>query len=246
MSEGTSEACYICGRALKRYDLEPGQEQPDDLYTRDHVPPDGLFPKPKPNDLITVPCCRQCNNDCSDFDEQLRIVASMLFDSNSVGRSIFHEKVLEGTMRKQRQFQFLSDILDSMSSKTPDSKMIKFQVDRKVFELGIIRITKGLLKHLHPNFNYFNSAFEVQEIRQQWCEHQLKLMAMLKRSQMCERGNGVFRCWHYLDEAAEAGAWMLVFYDSCGFFVFHSNHPDRHPMWKNANENSPTPPSHSR
>jgi len=35
----------------------------------DHVPPKSLFPKPRPNNLITVPACRECNEGESTHDE---------------------------------------------------------------------------------------------------------------------------------------------------------------------------------
>ena len=50
-----------------------GLEEPDDRdRTRDHVPPRNLFPEPRPSDLITVPCCRNCNNSASKDDEYFR------------------------------------------------------------------------------------------------------------------------------------------------------------------------------
>ena len=33
----------------------------NDGITKDHIPPRSLFSKPKPNNLITVPCCNDCN-----------------------------------------------------------------------------------------------------------------------------------------------------------------------------------------
>lgn len=41
-----STICVYCGK-------KPGN-------TRDHVPPQNLFPKPKPVNMLTVPCCRDC------------------------------------------------------------------------------------------------------------------------------------------------------------------------------------------
>lgn len=38
--------CVYCG-------IRPGR-------TRDHVPPQNLFPKPKPVNMVTVPCCKEC------------------------------------------------------------------------------------------------------------------------------------------------------------------------------------------
>lgn len=37
--------------------------------TRDHIPPRALFGKPPPNNLITVPACKECNSGASKDDE---------------------------------------------------------------------------------------------------------------------------------------------------------------------------------
>jgi hypothetical protein len=42
--------------------------------TVDHVPAKGLFPKPRPSDLITVPCCLRCNQQGARDDEYFRRV----------------------------------------------------------------------------------------------------------------------------------------------------------------------------
>jgi len=44
--------------------------------TVDHVPPKGIFPKPRP-DLITVPACLSCNNSASKHDEAFRVFLSL-------------------------------------------------------------------------------------------------------------------------------------------------------------------------
>src|SRR5215475_13203966 len=46
-----------------------GKESP---LTRDHIPPENLFPKPKASNLITVPCCVPCYKGWSDDDEYFR------------------------------------------------------------------------------------------------------------------------------------------------------------------------------
>ncbi len=43
------------------------------LVTSDHIPPQNLLPKPKPLDLITVPCCESCRVGWSDDDEYFRL-----------------------------------------------------------------------------------------------------------------------------------------------------------------------------
>ena len=42
--------------------------------TRDHIPPKNIFPKARPGNLITVPCCRSCNSGFSIDDEWFRII----------------------------------------------------------------------------------------------------------------------------------------------------------------------------
>jgi hypothetical protein len=42
------------------------------ILTHDHVPPQNLFPKPRPK-LITVPSCASCNKNASKDDEHFRL-----------------------------------------------------------------------------------------------------------------------------------------------------------------------------
>jgi hypothetical protein len=48
--------------------------------TRDHVPPKNLFPKPRPVDLVTVPCCRKCQRGQSLDDEYFARMVAMRHD----------------------------------------------------------------------------------------------------------------------------------------------------------------------
>jgi hypothetical protein len=40
--------------------------------TADHIPPKGLFPRPRPGNLVTVPACARCNAGASRDDEYFR------------------------------------------------------------------------------------------------------------------------------------------------------------------------------
>ena len=44
---------------------------PKDL-TRDHIPPKSFFPQPRPQNLLTVPCCAECHRGFTQDDEYLR------------------------------------------------------------------------------------------------------------------------------------------------------------------------------
>ena len=52
--------CVYCGSQQK--------------LTRDHIPPKNLFAKPLPSNLVTVPCCRRCNESASKDDEYFRFI----------------------------------------------------------------------------------------------------------------------------------------------------------------------------
>jgi hypothetical protein len=44
---------------------------------RDHVPPRGIFPKPWPDNFMTVRCCEPCHRNLSDGDEILKVLAGL-------------------------------------------------------------------------------------------------------------------------------------------------------------------------
>ncbi|MBK6957784.1 MAG: hypothetical protein IPH22_04760 [Nitrosomonas sp.] len=73
------EICAICGL--------------NEAITRDHVPPKSIFPKPRPENLITVPACSDCNNGASDLDDLFKVYLSMHAASGSdIARRLFTEK----------------------------------------------------------------------------------------------------------------------------------------------------------
>lgn len=49
--------------------------------TRDHIPPKSLFGTPRPNNLISIPCCRNCNEDASKDDEYFKNSLALRIDS---------------------------------------------------------------------------------------------------------------------------------------------------------------------
>jgi hypothetical protein len=220
--------CYQCDVPLKKYTVKPGEQSPADAYIPDHVPPKGLFPKPRPNNLIEVPCCFECNNKHSGFDERLRIYASMPFDRNEIGQRILDEKVIGSTFARERQMQFLEKLAASMQAVPERPELIRARIDDQELKDGMIRITKGLLYALHPTFNYHKSTFTALSVSQQASDKQRNLMTQLMRGLFLERGQGVFQCWRHLDEARAGGVWMLILYGCFGYFVFHTSKPELH------------------
>lgn len=64
--------------------------------TRDHIPPKGIFVKPRPSNLITVPACVKCNNHSSDLDERfLAYLGVHVSIDEGEGQRLFTEQVMK-------------------------------------------------------------------------------------------------------------------------------------------------------
>ncbi|MFA6178714.1 MAG: hypothetical protein WC696_03775 [Candidatus Methylopumilus sp.] len=84
-----SQLCVICGQV--------------EATTFDHVPPKGIFPKPRPNDLVTVPCCFSCNNFGSKHDEEFRVFLSLQLGMElPATRKLWKEGALRSIQHNQR------------------------------------------------------------------------------------------------------------------------------------------------
>jgi len=95
MKTKPASVCAYCGATLGIFPASP--------ETRDHIPPLGIFPAPRPSDLITVPSCASCNHGASDSDEVFRAYLSLHvgFDTPST-RSLWEQKALPGIRRKRQ------------------------------------------------------------------------------------------------------------------------------------------------
>ncbi|MCD6049829.1 MAG: hypothetical protein K0Q55_1232, partial [Verrucomicrobia bacterium] len=82
-----NDVCYWCGGPSS---------------SKEHVPPRGLFPPGKRNDLITVPACDAHNKDTSKLDEKFRFYFQACADS-PVAMKDFEERTIKGLRRKESQ-----------------------------------------------------------------------------------------------------------------------------------------------
>src|SRR5476649_803812 len=73
--------------------------------TDDHVPPKGLFPKPRPSNLITVPACDQCNKSFKNDDEYfLNIALEWAASESSDGKQIADTRLRAMKRKESRTF----------------------------------------------------------------------------------------------------------------------------------------------
>lgn len=82
--------------------------------TRDHIPPQNLFPKPRPNsiNLLTVPSCFLCNNNSSNDDEYFLYFILMGLDENE-GNKEFIKSTVKKLYGKKFLYKLLNNFIDN-------------------------------------------------------------------------------------------------------------------------------------
>lgn len=71
--------CYLCGGIPT---------------TRDHVPPLGMFPAPRPKNLVTVPTCESCYRGGSLHDEYFRVTVATGSRESTQSIALLHQRIL--------------------------------------------------------------------------------------------------------------------------------------------------------
>ena len=127
---------------------------------RDHVPPRGIFIRPFPSDLITVPSCDDCNNGISGRDERFRNIialrAAIGFSAHPRrpspnARQLLDGKVLRALRRNPRQYARLLSTAHEAPMHSHGGIALghatAFQLEEEVHDLSVARIVQGLYAH---------------------------------------------------------------------------------------------------
>ena len=124
-----------------------------DGTTRDHVPPKGLFGKPRPN-LVTVPCCEPCRTSQSLDDEYFVRMISMKSDTakNSSAKTARDSALRSLTKPAKRRFaQALISSTEDVALFSPSGIYVgqgmSYRADLKRLSKVIEITTCGLYRH---------------------------------------------------------------------------------------------------
>jgi len=201
----TGLVCYLCGS---------GSE-----ITKDHIPPKNLFPHPRPTDLISVPCCRECNNYLSPIDESFRVFVSSVAKRSSAGDTIWKKEVVGKTFNRSPKLKeaFRSGIITKASIASGISTLVTYiQYPEESACIYLNRLTKGFLYHLNPNLDFRNFHYDVVQL----IPDQNNVDMLYSSSYYLEKGDAVFRMWRMLSEGDKPiGYFVYVFYDALIFLV---------------------------
>lgn len=193
--------------------------------TRDHVPPVGFYPRPRPSDLITVPCCRECNQRFAVDDEYVQAVLHMRDD---VSRSPAAVGLLDRTLRALRRTEAdrfnraLSDDLTTIPLVTPSGLYLgtrdTLQVDKARMSGFISRLVRGLGFHtwgqavpehfrVRPSLGLEQNRGLLDKFRTYAVSGTVRWI-----------GDRVFGyAWNEAGDSPMSSIWLLVFYDLVPF-----------------------------
>lgn len=136
--EQKKRRCIYCGEIKK--------------ITRDHVPPKGFFPEPKPTDLITVPSCSDCNKDTEKDEDYFR--ATFMFSdagTSTAGRKLWNQKIDKMYKKNLGLRGKIAQDIKEVNLVTPSGLYIRRGSasfpDSVRLENVVCKITKGLFYH---------------------------------------------------------------------------------------------------
>ena len=213
--------CVYCGSRKK--------------LTRDHVPPKCLFATP-PQNAITVPCCKKCNQEASKDDEYFR---QNLAGRRDVGDHPEASKVMQKAFRAlqypeaeglKRSFLNNVDFIYFRNELGFIEPGAGYSPDLERLGRVASRIVKGLFWHKTNERlpDYYKVEAEVVDHPQQIHKQLANMCAQVLKEEPIVLGSDVFKCWHKSTvEDKSTGLWVLQFYNNihflCCTFNPHAN-----------------------
>lgn len=200
MKSRNSGICVICGK--------------NPSTGRDHIPPQSIFPKPRPNDLITIPACDQCNNKRSGLDEIFKVFIGLIAGHGPEGERLFRaqtSKTLEHNRKLSRQ---IASTMREADVKTPGGLLFGTAsvvlLDSNAYDTIIDRIIRGL--HFHHTGHILDDR---ANIKVYWHRQLTKKMYEMANGWFTGAVGGGQFVYKYavFDEEPFGSVWILQFFN---------------------------------
>jgi hypothetical protein len=120
--------------------------------TKDHLPPRGVFARPLPINMRTVPACADCNNGASMADERFRVyLAAITTYFNDDATRLWKEGVVN-TLKKNRRLtrEFAEAVRDRVRIEVRPGvieERMRIVMPVSAYKPVIARIVRGLYYH---------------------------------------------------------------------------------------------------
>ncbi len=212
--KSAEKQCYLCGVIVD------GKSK-----TRDHVPPRGLFPKPRPSNLITVPCCESCNNEKSNDEEFFRLVATIGVNKTAEATELYKQRVLPRTIERGRVRPEIRKMLKTAENFWSEVNgvcvpLCKVGVDLNFLKRVVERIARGLTVHKRPELQVHKIEFQASIPKKS-----LILEVLADLGQYAEEiriGGTSFHAYHGIaEDVPGSGIWIMCFHQCIPAVVFY-------------------------
>lgn len=131
---------------------------------KDHVPPECIFPeKDKPNNLLTVKCCKSCHDSFDKLDEKMRNQIAILSGAQSgeVGKKAM--RVLTRSPKHRNDFLSQTKEHPSLVDDEGNPRALFFFDDNDL-KPWLIRIVKGLYFRKHKNIYKSDLDYKIEKL----------------------------------------------------------------------------------
>ncbi|MFH2069320.1 MAG: hypothetical protein ABII89_07680 [Candidatus Omnitrophota bacterium] len=206
-----------------------------DGLTKDHIPPEQIFPSPRPSNLITVPTCGNCHSDTSKDDEYFRLKVCLREDAGNHPKARKNWDAIFRSLNRMEasgfQKSFFAD-MHNVQLSTPAGIFIGQQLGYDVNMIRIRRvverITRGLYFAERGSFLGFHNEVRVhadedlhQETKKVLDELSKNVLLPLAAQTPKIIGDNVFSYrFHITDENPAYSVWGFSFYGSVPFLCF--------------------------
>ncbi len=202
--------------------------------TKDHVPPQNLFPKPRPCNLITVPSCRECNDGFKLDDEYFRLAITAGIDPSLCPNNFALSIGAIHKLGDPNKLGLAKRMLASFSKRavpTPaglyPGEVGVLEIDASRIQNVISRIVRGLFFHHQgkrlPNthtVNVWSKWFEqARGIDEEFSATVRSVIDYLETQELRGIGERVFQYRWGLDNDPAESVWWLWFYEHRDFIA---------------------------
>jgi hypothetical protein len=206
--------------------------------TIDHIPPKSIFSKPLPSNLITVPCCKQCNDGFALDDEYFMVILALIEDTS---KNTYKYKLFEKLQRmklREESRSLLQYIEKSFEAKIKISKeglillnQPGLNVDQKRIRNTVNRIINGLV-YKETGFTAIEviSIFttDYNRLTSEMSKQLIDVIELLRYGDLVKIGDGKIFGYKvaYPKSCPEVSGWILSFFET--YYVValarHSNY----------------------
>jgi hypothetical protein len=210
--------CIYCG----------SMENPTD----DHIPPKSLFPKPRPNNLITVPSCNSCNEGFHLDDDYFYMLMQTYIKTSEHPEMLKTKEKFIRSIHRKESAGFRKSILEKVSIHEISTESGIYLGNSPVLDVNwlrvervIGRIVKGLFYRKKGIVLPLNCILQVKAIPDPKNEEEIELFKYLLKPFAIQKetilGNNVFSYRFIFHEKNDYQTeWLLAFYEK---FLFLSS-----------------------